>query len=93
MVALGHQCKLGAWQGLPLCWQGRQHLRALVVVNRPRTIIGLGHVPASWRPCLVSLLEVPTGLEPQPGLLGGASKLRAVQVRRSLGQMGLGTME
>ena len=37
---------------------------ALVVANRPRTTVGLGHVPI--------------GLEPQSSLLGDASRLRAV---------------
>ena len=40
---------------------------------------------------MVSLLEVPKGLEPHSGLLGGASRLRVMWVKRSLG-LGLGTM-
>ena len=31
-------------------------------------------------------LEVPVGLDPQSGLLGGVSWLRSVRVRRALGQ-------
>ena len=48
---------------MPLCPQARHHFLALVVANRPRTTVGLGHVPIS--------------LEPQFGLLGDASRLRA----------------
>ena len=47
-----------------------------------------GHVPTRWWPCLASFLEVLAGLDPQSGILGGASMLRAVRVRRALGQTG-----
>ena len=83
-----------------MCQQARHHLWALVVANKPRTIVRLVHVPVGWRPCLVSLLDVPVGLEPPSGLLAGANKLRAVPpdfsmvggfgLFRITGQAGLG---
>ena len=58
------------------------------------------HVPVGWRPCLVSLLDVPAGLEPPSSLLVGANRLRAVPpdfsmvggfgLFRITGQAGLG---
>ena len=50
---------------------------ALVVANRPRITMGLGHVPTDWKPCLVSLF-------------GSANRLRAMPLGfRIVGGLGL----
>ena len=38
-------------------------------------------------------LEVPTGLDPQPGLLEGSRVLRSMRARQALGQIDPGPME